>query len=63
MNMMMIDVTDMKAHVRVEDLVTMIGQDQSECITAGDVAMWSETIHYELLARLNPTIERRIIDR
>jgi len=63
MNMMMIDVTDIKSQVRVEDLVTMIGQDQSECITSGDVATWSETIHYELLARLNPTIERRIIDR
>lgn len=58
MNMMMVDVTDLKA-VAVGETATLIGRDQAESIAASDVAAWSQTIHYELVTRLNPDIPRR----
>lgn len=61
MNMMMVDVTHVSQPVEVGDIVTLIGQDKAEFIGASDVAAWAQTIHYELLSRLNPAIERRII--
>lgn len=61
MNMMMVDVTDIKSKVAVHDVVTLIGKDGSETISASDVATWAETIHYELVTRLNPAIERRVV--
>jgi alanine racemase len=60
MNMMMVDVTDIAAKVAVGAVVTLIGADGQEYISASDVATWSETIHYELVTRLNPAIERRV---
>ena len=61
MNMMMIDVTDIAAKIKVGDVATFIGTDGKETISASDVATWSETIHYELVTRLNPAIERRLV--
>ena len=61
MNMMMVDVSHTSKLVQVGDVVTLIGQDQSEYISAGDLSGWAQTIHYELLSRLHPAIERRII--
>lgn len=61
MNMMMIDITDLRGRAKVGDEVTLIGQSGSETIGAGDVAAWAESIHYELVTRLNPFIERRIV--
>jgi alanine racemase len=61
MNMMMVDITHAPQSVEVGDIVTLIGQDLSEFIGASDVAAWSQTIHYELLARIHPAIERRIV--
>jgi alanine racemase len=60
MNMMMVDVTDIASKVAVGAHVTLIGKDGQENISASDVASWSETIHYELVTRLNPAIERRV---
>jgi alanine racemase len=61
MNMMMVDVTDLASKVSVLDDVTLIGRDGLETILASDVATWAQTIHYELVTRLNPAIERRIV--
>lgn len=61
MNMMMVDVTHLSS-VKVGDLVTLIGTDGKETLSAGDVAHWAQTIHYELLTRLHPDIPRRIVD-
>jgi alanine racemase len=61
MNMMMVDVTHLPREIEVGDIVTLIGQDGSEFIAASDVATWAQTIHYELLSRLHPNIERRIL--
>lgn len=61
MNMMMVDITDVATKTKVGDVATLIGTDGKETIAASDVATWSETIHYELVTRLNPAIERRIV--
>jgi alanine racemase len=45
----------------VSDIVTLIGQDGSEHIGAADLAAWAQTIHYELLSRLHPEAQRRVL--
>lgn len=60
MNMMMVDVTHINA-VNIGDTVTLIGRDQDEYLSAHEVAHWAQTIHYELLTRLNPEIPRRLV--
>lgn len=60
MNMMMVDMTDLSG-VSVGDSATLIGHDGRETITASEVAAWSQTIHYELVTRLNSDIPRRIV--
>ncbi len=59
MNMTMIDVSDVNG-VKPGDEVTIIGQSGEEVISAEQVADWSQTIHYEVVTRLNPQLERRI---
>lgn len=61
MNLMMVDVTDIKG-VRLHDEVTLIGNDHHDRVTAEQIGDWAGTINYEVLARLSPTIPRRIID-
>jgi alanine racemase len=60
MNLTMIDCTDVP-NARAGDTVTMIGGENGECVTADDVAGWSKTISYEILAGLHPLIPRYII--
>lgn len=60
MNMMMVDITHVE-QLEDKEKVTLIGRDQSETITAAELASWADTIHYELLCCLNPDIPRRII--
>ena len=59
MNLLMVDVTDIK-NVRLGAEVTLIGSDGDERITAGDLADWGQTIHYEILARLQASTPRLI---
>lgn len=61
MNMMMIDISHIKEEVTLEEVVTLIGKDKDEVLLAGEVAEWCQTIHYELVTRINPQIERRLI--
>ncbi len=58
MNMTMIDVTE--ASAEEDDEVVLIGEQGGESITAEDVAAWSDTIAYEVLARLSPELPRTI---
>lgn len=46
---------------RVGDRVTLIGEDRGRQITARDVAQECGTIHYEILTRINPLIQRTIV--
>jgi alanine racemase len=58
MDAITIDVTDVNS-VQVGDTVTLIGQDKDERITAEEVAVWSQTISYEVLTAIGPRVERR----
>ncbi len=60
MNFFTADVTDIPG-VSAGDIVTLIGRDGRETVTAEILASLSGTIHYEVLARLNPAIPRRVI--
>lgn len=60
MNMMMVDVTHVP-QVAINDVVTLIGQDQQEYLDATTVAEWAQTIHYELLTRILAALPRRIV--
>jgi alanine racemase len=60
MNMMMVDATHVDG-VSVGDVATLIGTDGTETLSAHEVAVWAQTIHYELLARLSPELPRRLL--
>jgi alanine racemase len=57
MDAITVDVTDVP-DVHVGDVVTLIGEDQAETITAEDVAGWSNTISYEVLTSIGPRVQR-----
>lgn len=61
MNMMIVDITHIE-NIELYEEVTLIGKSGDETITASDIAEWAETIHYEILACLNPAIDRKIVD-
>jgi alanine racemase len=58
MDAMTVDVTDIPG-VQLGDVVTLIGADAEESITAEQVAEWSGTISWEVLTSLGPRVERR----
>jgi alanine racemase len=58
MDAITVDVTDVPG-VQIGDVVTVIGEDQGERITAEEVAEWSNTISYEVLTSIGPRVERR----
>ena len=43
------------------DTLTLIGEDQSERITAEDIAGWAGTIPYEIVTRLNSHLPRIVV--
>jgi len=57
MDLIMVDVTHIKG-VKLGSEITLIGHDREEQISAADLADWSGTIHYEILARLSPGAKR-----
>ncbi len=57
MDMITIDVTDVP-DVKVGDVVTLIGTDGSETVSAGDLADLVDGSLYEMITRLNPLIKR-----
>jgi alanine racemase len=59
MNFITADVTDIPA-ARLEDEVTLIGNDGRETLTAEYLASISATIPYEILARISPFIPRLV---
>ncbi len=58
MDAITVDVTGMP-DVEVGDVVTLIGADGHERITAEEVAAWSGTISYEVLTAIGPRVKRR----
>lgn len=59
MDMCMVDVTHIR-NVRMGDRVLLIGAEAGEEIDAGTIADAIGTIHYEVLARINPLLPRRV---
>lgn len=57
MNMIMVDVTNIKG-VGLEDEVVLLGKQGTEEISAQDLAGQLETINYEVVSRINPLIPR-----
>lgn len=60
MNLCMADVTDVPG-VSLEDEVVLLGRDGDETVTAETMAAWAGTINYEIVARINPLLPRRIV--
>jgi len=44
--------------VKIEEVVTLIGKEGKEEITVNDVALWANTIPYEVITRLSPRVPR-----
>jgi alanine racemase len=57
MNLMMVDVTDIKG-VRLEDPVVLLGPQEGENISADQIAGWANTVNYEIVSRINSNIPR-----
>jgi alanine racemase len=60
MDMFMVDVTDIP-NVSLESEVVLIGRSGDETIRAEDIAGWTNTINYEVLARLGLHLQRKVI--
>jgi alanine racemase len=59
MNMCVIDITEVDG-VKPGDIVTFIGKDKKQEITVDELACQAKTINYEIVTRLNPSIQRII---
>jgi len=57
MNMFMVDVTDVP-EARAGDVAVLLGRSGDEVVTAEALAGWAGTIHYEIVARVNPQLPR-----
>ncbi len=57
MNMIMVDISDIP-NVRLEDPVVILGKQQSEEITAEQLAEWMGTINYEVTTKFRETLSR-----
>ena len=57
MDMLMIDVTDVEG-AALGDVVTLIGRDGTDQITADDVAAWAGTVNYEILCGISKRVPR-----
>src|SRR5258706_891809 len=60
MNMIMIDVTDVK-NVKLEDEVALLGNKDGLKVSADEWAKKIGTINYEVVARINPLLPRIIV--
>ena len=60
MDIFMVDVTDIE-DVSVGDEAVLLGRQKREVITAEQFAAWCQTINYEVVARINPLLPRKII--
>jgi alanine racemase len=57
MNLLMVDVTHLPS-VRLGDEAVLLGSQGGETLAAETLAEWAGTIHYEILARISPTLTR-----
>jgi alanine racemase len=62
MNITITDITDIPG-VKLEDEAVLLGTTGKETISAETMAEWAGTINYEIVARINPLLERRIVNK
>ncbi len=60
MNMIIVDVTEVE-HINESDEVVLIGKQGDEEITARELAEMCRTINYEIVTRINPLLERKLV--
>ena len=60
MNLTMVEVSHLP-DVKEGDLVTLLGQDGADCLSADDLAAWAETISYEVHCLLGNSNHRRYL--
>jgi alanine racemase len=60
MNMCMADVTDIP-RAALEEEVVLLGGSGEERISAETLATWAGTINYEVVTRISPLLERRVV--
>lgn len=61
MNMMMVDITHIP-NVEVGTVVTLLGGDGEERVSAEQLASWIGTINYEVVARIHPSQPRYLVE-
>ncbi len=59
MNLMMVDITDING-IKLEEPVTLLGRENQEKISADQMALWANTVNYEIVSRINEGITRII---
>jgi alanine racemase len=60
MNLTMVDVTDIP-QLRLEQEVVLLGESGQERISAETMAGWAGTISYEVVTRISPSLERKVV--
>ncbi|HUT65928.1 MAG TPA: alanine racemase [Spirochaetota bacterium] len=60
MNHCMIDVTDIPK-TALEDEVVLLGKSEDESIVVEKLAEWAGTINYEVVSRISPLLERKVV--
>ncbi len=58
MDFIMVDLGPGATNVRVDDVVTIIGEDSGQLITVDEFAGWAGTISYEILTRMGDRLTR-----
>ncbi|MBL8788669.1 MAG: alanine racemase [Deltaproteobacteria bacterium] len=61
MNMAMIEVSDVP-RAQVGSVVTLLGSDGDERVSAEDLGRWCGTINYEIVSRIHPALPRVGVD-
>ncbi len=60
MNLIMVDITDIPG-VKLEEEVVLLGKSGNERLSAETMAGWVGTINYEIVTKISPFLERRIV--
>jgi len=60
-----VEVTDVEAatgsSIQAGEVATLLGADGEASVTAEQFAEWAGTIHYEIVARIHPSVPRHRI--